>query len=242
MLANAVFNALMALFLCPGLPGPQPAIRDPSPQDAGFTLTAEDMSHGGGGEITIILEWPTGAGPVDRIVIERSSSKTSGFRTVGEVTPDQGRFQDSDGILDGHSYFYRAKALRAVRPPLVSNTFGPIESRALWFKQGALFTCIMSLLVILVGLVFILLAKKGRSMYIRPIPGLKAVEEAIGRATEMGRPILYCSGVADLRCPGVLASARTPRAKTASALSGGIPGPSSSICSVTEARKFWSSS
>ena len=43
-------------------------------------------------------------------------------------------------------------------------------------------------------------------MYIRPIPGLKAVEEAIGRATEMGKPILYCSGVADLRCPGVLAS------------------------------------
>jgi len=32
-------------------------------------------------------------------------------------------------------------------------------------------------------------------MYIRPIAGLRAVDDAIGRATEMGRPILYVSGL-----------------------------------------------
>ena len=32
-------------------------------------------------------------------------------------------------------------------------------------------------------------------MSIRKIPGLDAIEEAIGRATEMGRPVHYCPGI-----------------------------------------------
>ena len=41
-------------------------------------------------------------------------------------------------------------------------------------------------------------AKKGGEFYLRPIPGLKAVEEAVGRSTEMGRPILYVPGIQDM--------------------------------------------
>jgi hypothetical protein len=38
-------------------------------------------------------------------------------------------------------------------------------------------------------------ARAGSPLYIRPIEGLKAVDEAIGRATEMGRKILYVPGI-----------------------------------------------
>lgn len=41
-------------------------------------------------------------------------------------------------------------------------------------------------------------AKSGRDLYVRPIAGLAAMNEAIGRATEMGRPILYVPGIADV--------------------------------------------
>ena len=41
-------------------------------------------------------------------------------------------------------------------------------------------------------------AEKGGGVYLRPIPGLKAVEEAVGRSTEMGRPILYVPGIQDM--------------------------------------------
>ena len=34
-------------------------------------------------------------------------------------------------------------------------------------------------------------------MYVRPIAGIDAVDEAIGRATEMGRPILFVPGLGD---------------------------------------------
>jgi hypothetical protein len=52
--------------------------------------------------------------------------------------------------------------------------------------------------VILFGLAtifFIQQGKKGKELYIRPIPGISAVDEAIGRATEMGRPILFVLGM-----------------------------------------------
>jgi hypothetical protein len=47
-------------------------------------------------------------------------------------------------------------------------------------------------------LFFIILARKGGTLKIRPIAGLKAVDEAVGRATEMGRPILYVNGIQDM--------------------------------------------
>lgn len=44
-------------------------------------------------------------------------------------------------------------------------------------------------------LAFIAVAKRGKELYIRPLPGISAVDEAIGRATEMNRPILYVLGL-----------------------------------------------
>ena len=49
-------------------------------------------------------------------------------------------------------------------------------------------------------------ARRGASMFIRPLAGLKAVEEAIGRATEMGRPVLYVPGLGDMSEVSTLAS------------------------------------
>lgn len=47
-------------------------------------------------------------------------------------------------------------------------------------------------------LFFIVSARKGKPIKIRTIAGLKAVDEAVGRATEMGRPILYIAGIQDM--------------------------------------------
>lgn len=41
----------------------------------------------------------------------------------------------------------------------------------------------------------VLLAQRGRRMHIRRIPGLTAIEDAVGRATEMGRPIFFSPGL-----------------------------------------------
>jgi len=41
-------------------------------------------------------------------------------------------------------------------------------------------------------------ANRGEEIYLRTIPGLKAVEEAVGRSTEMGKPVLYVPGIMDM--------------------------------------------
>ena len=41
-------------------------------------------------------------------------------------------------------------------------------------------------------------AKSGEEIYLRPIPGLKAIEEAVGRATEMGKSVLFVPGISDM--------------------------------------------
>ena len=45
---------------------------------------------------------------------------------------------------------------------------------------------------------FIRRAKKGQEIYMRPIPAMKAMEEAVGRATEMGTSVLYVPGISGL--------------------------------------------
>ena len=41
-------------------------------------------------------------------------------------------------------------------------------------------------------------ARSGDEIYLRTIPGLKAIEEAVGRATEMGKSVLFVPGISDL--------------------------------------------
>jgi len=41
-------------------------------------------------------------------------------------------------------------------------------------------------------------AKEGKPLFVRKIAGLDAVEEAVGRATEMGKPVLFIPGIQEL--------------------------------------------
>lgn len=61
---------------------------------------------------------------------------------------------------------------------------------------------VMLLLIVVVGVLIFYYSdqvRKGRQLYIRRIPGIDAIEEGIGRATEMGRPVLYVPGIDELQ-------------------------------------------
>ena len=67
------------------------------------------------------------------------------------------------------------------------------------FNSSRSFMFIVLLTVIMVLFNEIQNARKDSdSIFLRNIPGLKAVEEAVGRSTEMGRPILYVPGIMDM--------------------------------------------
>lgn len=74
-----------------------------------------------------------------------------------------------------------------------------VETKAPRYFRRERFYILVVVLALLSFLVyFTLSAQRGKDMFIRRIAGLSALEEAVGRATEMGRGILYIPGIADM--------------------------------------------
>ena len=73
-----------------------------------------------------------------------------------------------------------------------------------YFGRGTVFVTdknAMFVAVILVSLTiryFIQKAESGEEIYLRPLSALKAIEEAVGRATEMGKSVLFVPGISDM--------------------------------------------
>ncbi len=66
------------------------------------------------------------------------------------------------------------------------------------FAAGKTNVLVALLLFACVFAYYLWAARRGRSFFIRRIAGLDAVDEAVGRATEMGRPVLFLAGIEDV--------------------------------------------
>ena len=66
------------------------------------------------------------------------------------------------------------------------------------FVEGARGIFASVLLVSMTIYYYIDRARSGEEIYLRKIPGLQALEEAVGRATEMGKSVLFVPGIMDL--------------------------------------------
>ena len=68
-----------------------------------------------------------------------------------------------------------------------------------FFKEEKSAMFVLTLSVIFIMLYEIKLTKfTDKLPFLRSIPGLKAIEEAVGRSTEMGKPILFVPGIMDM--------------------------------------------
>jgi hypothetical protein len=106
--------------------------------------------------------------------------------------------REDQSVKRNIDYFYRITAAGpGGRTPALSVT-GPVRATSQWINQTR-----WSVLVFLVGffaavMFYMASAQSGRKPFVRRIPGIDAIEEAIGRATEMGRPVLYVPGITDI--------------------------------------------
>lgn len=92
---------------------------------------------------------------------------------------------------------------RAVRSAgTVSEKMLPVGE---WYRPERTNVLVWVLVYSLIVIATVYLART-REMYIRPIAGLQAVNDAIGRATEMGRPILFVTGLTGLSDIATIAS------------------------------------
>ncbi|MDA1193397.1 MAG: fibronectin type III domain-containing protein [Candidatus Poribacteria bacterium] len=96
---------------------------------------------------------------------------------------------------EGTSYVYVVRALYEGGATSDSLESKPATAHPNFFDTSKVSVLLMTWAFGAVLLYLIRQARRGKKPTIRRIAGLEAVDEAIGRATEMGRPILYCSGI-----------------------------------------------
>ena len=75
-----------------------------------------------------------------------------------------------------------------------------------WFHTGKTWIFVSVVLFSVTVIYSIYRARGGGDIFIRRIAGLEAVDEAIGRSTEMGRPILYILGLGGVSDVATIAS------------------------------------
>ena len=164
------------------------------PDDAGdgiivkWTLSKDDLKEVAEGKTRKVV----------RYEILRKEAAEEKFTLAGEATFQKDAFVDPDCDRT-KSYLYQVVAIEHADSKSVAvqstEAITPIlqywDTRRTWF---------LVILVLICGAVilFIRLAKSGVSLKVRKIAGLEAVEEAVGRATEMGRSCLFIPGILDI--------------------------------------------
>jgi len=170
----------------------------PGPPDG---ITAGDQPNDPGGAINI--QWNKAPGDDETIslvsgyLIYRSPSPSGDFELISVLPSGSTNYTDSDtGLANGNQYYYK---VASVYP--ADTLFSPVSRAAVpepqFFHTKRILVFIFMLLYSGTTILFIITAKKGRKLYVRPIAGINAVDDAIGRATEMGKPILFVPGLGD---------------------------------------------
>lgn len=163
------------------------------------TLVASDFKYDDGERLD--LAWVPSiddipeVGRVDGYQLFRSSGGE--YKLIAELKPGANTYQDRE--LDSDSaYSYYVTTLTMGNISVMSIKTAATRPQVEWVNLRLSNLFLIAFVFGSAVIIFIQLAKRGRKLYVRKIAGLEAVDEAIGRATEMGRPILFIPGIQDM--------------------------------------------
>jgi len=173
-------------------------------------LSAKDTPNDAGGAIRVT--W--GASPDDVVGgkvrlyrvfrADEVNGQAGEFAEVGDTPAGSATYRSDDGNTDDDkAYFYRIQAVNIYYDADAemheyttdSETFGPVTSSAQWFNSERIKTFFGTILLSFFIIFFIHRAQSGKKLFIRKMAGMEAVDEAVGRATEMGKKIFYITGL-----------------------------------------------
>ncbi|MEA3296940.1 MAG: DUF6754 domain-containing protein [candidate division Zixibacteria bacterium] len=160
-----------------------------------ITVTWETSADDGGGKNIVIGYDVYRAESPDGPFVKRNRavipSGTKEFVDFGskDVNAD-------DYMEDFVDYWYYVDAMTIDSSILTSSSIaGPVQSSGQLFHSGRIPVLIAVLIFGFLTIVFVTIARRGAKLYVRPLAGIEAVDDAIGRATEMGKPILFVLGL-----------------------------------------------
>jgi hypothetical protein len=190
----------------------RPAVAvEPPPRPPG-SVTAADHPWDDGTRIDVTFSLSPDDGPhrhppnVARYIVERSGEPNGRFEIVGSpLVPDtpayrrRGMQTTIDKCRPGEPYYFRVRAIApdGTRSAPVETTEPTVATRQ-WFDGDHVWLAVIMVALCGAIIFFIERARRGRPVKVRRIAGLEAIEEAVGRATEMGRSCLFVPGIQDL--------------------------------------------
>ena len=176
-------------------------------------VVAKDTPNDDGSSITVTWDVPAETSDIVGYNI-LSSIDGAEFTKLGEQLnledvidqkTNMCKYQDTS-ISKVNTYAYIIQAVTETGETSDSQATESVSATAQIFHTGKipLFLAMLLFSVAIVGSIYN--ARSGKDVFVRRIPGLEAVDEAIGRATEMGRSILYVLGLGGVSNVATIAS------------------------------------
>ena len=162
-------------------------------------LLVEDVENDAGRSLA--LKWQ--ASPDDSLghligyYVERAEDPTGPWRRVDSLSAGVTSYADQS-VHRNTDYFYRISAYGPAGVVPARSVTGPLRATSQWFNDRRYSALVGTILFFGFVLYFMASAQGGKKPFVRRIPGIDAIEEAIGRATEMGRSVLYIPGILDI--------------------------------------------
>ena len=175
---------------------------------AAISISAEDVAWDAGGVIKVSWQPAAGTTSATKWIVERSEVLAAGlgagqgagqgpWTLVAEVPIAETNAVVSKLSPDA-SFFFRVTAVSPNGSSAVTTTKSAATGHWNFFIGAKLPLFCAILLVSACVIYFILAARRGRPMKVRRIAALEAITDAVGRATEMGRSILFVPGIQDM--------------------------------------------
>ena len=201
----------------------------PAPAALLAGLTVEDMPYDAGE--AVLLRWPVAPAAAAGVtyLVQVSSLAAGGWVKAAEFAAPEKTGRDIelpfwawDGVQGEHAIKIELNNLFGDFPPgsvfqvkVAAMEKGALKAESLtvsatpignWFRLDRLNNLVL-LLVLITTFFWAVSHAKRKGLFIRRIAGLDAIDEAIGRATEMGKPIFYVPGIGSMSSISTIASA-----------------------------------
>lgn len=113
---------------------------------------------------------------------------------IGEIKALKKKVSEQESEIKSQPYYFKVGLSEDKN---ITGLTGPASGQARnnWFNVSLLNNFLVMISFCGLVLWFISHAKKNQNLFLRRINGLDAVEEAVGRATEMGRSVFYLTGI-----------------------------------------------
>jgi Fibronectin type III domain len=184
-----------ALLLVASLLLPEVFAQAPAPPS---NLTAADHPWDDGSHVDLKWALSSDDASIEGYVVREKAADAPDFKRIDLVPKGTTTF--TVGNLDPQKFYVFEVVAVAPgnRESAPAATASPIQPTREWFDGTRLWFLVTLLIFSGAVIAFITTARRGAKLKLRKIPALKAVSEAIGRATEMGRPCLFVPGIQDM--------------------------------------------